>query len=103
MYPSYSIRARELTALIDSPILCFRRTPLAVLSSFLFPNREAENRSTNLRAVPDLFRSSDNANRDPEGLTMTEAPCRREMVLEIPAETVQKAVARVAKEFARVA
>src|ERR1700733_7322390 len=34
---------------------------------------------------------------------MTEATCRRELDLEIPAETVQKAVARVAKEFARVA
>jgi hypothetical protein len=29
---------------------------------------------------------------------MTEATCRRELELEIPAETVQKAVARVAKE-----
>ena len=34
---------------------------------------------------------------------MTEATCRRELELEIPAETVQKAVERVAKEFARVA
>ncbi len=34
---------------------------------------------------------------------MTEATCRRELELEIPAEAVQKAVARVAKEFARVA
>lgn len=34
---------------------------------------------------------------------MTEATCRRELELEIPAETVQKAVARVAKQFARVA
>src|ERR1700733_13402962 len=34
---------------------------------------------------------------------MTEATCRRELDLEIPAETVQKAVERVAKEFARVA
>jgi trigger factor len=34
---------------------------------------------------------------------MSEATCRRELDLEIPAETVQKAVARVAKEFARVA
>src|SRR5271170_5142696 len=34
---------------------------------------------------------------------MTEATCRRELELEIPAETVQKAVARVAKEFARMA
>jgi trigger factor len=34
---------------------------------------------------------------------MSEATCRRELELEIPAETVQKAVARVAKEFARVA
>jgi len=34
---------------------------------------------------------------------MTEATCRRELELEIPAEIVQKAVARVAKEFARVA
>jgi trigger factor len=40
---------------------------------------------------------------DFEGLTMTEATCRRELDLEIPAEAVQKAVARVAKEFARVA
>jgi trigger factor len=40
---------------------------------------------------------------DPEGVTMTEATCRRELELEIPAETVQEAVARVAKEFARVA
>src|ERR1700688_1168276 len=34
---------------------------------------------------------------------MTEATCRRELDLEIPAETVQKAVTRVAREFARVA
>src|SRR5271154_3265478 len=34
---------------------------------------------------------------------MTEATCRRELELEIPAEAVQKAVERVAKEFARVA
>jgi len=34
---------------------------------------------------------------------MTEATCRRELELEIPAEVVQKAVARVAREFARVA
>jgi trigger factor len=34
---------------------------------------------------------------------MTEATCRRELDLEIPAEAVQKAVDRVAKEFARVA
>jgi trigger factor len=34
---------------------------------------------------------------------MTEATCRRELELEIPADTVQKAVERVAKEFARVA
>lgn len=34
---------------------------------------------------------------------MTEASCRRELELEIPAEEVQKAVERVAKEFARVA
>lgn len=34
---------------------------------------------------------------------MTDATCQRELELEIPAETVQKAVARVAKEFARVA
>jgi len=34
---------------------------------------------------------------------MTEATCRRELDLEIPADTVQKAVERVAKEFARVA
>jgi trigger factor len=34
---------------------------------------------------------------------MTEASCRRELELEIPAETVQKTVERVAKEFARVA
>lgn len=34
---------------------------------------------------------------------MTEATCRRELELEIPAETVQKAVERVAKQFARVA
>jgi len=40
---------------------------------------------------------------DSEGVTMTEATCRRELELEIPAETVQKAVERVAKEFARVA
>jgi trigger factor len=45
----------------------------------------------------------ENAILDLEGLTMTEATCRRELELEIPAETVQKAVARVAKEFARVA
>src|SRR6202040_2937640 len=41
--------------------------------------------------------------RDSEDVTMTEATCRRELDLEIPAETVQKAVERVAKEFARVA
>ena len=34
---------------------------------------------------------------------MTEATCKRELDLEIPAEAVQKAVDRVAKEFARVA
>src|ERR1700733_14959699 len=34
---------------------------------------------------------------------MTEATCRRELDLEFPAEAVQKAVDRVAKEFARVA
>jgi trigger factor len=34
---------------------------------------------------------------------MTEATCQRELDLEIPAEEVQKAVERVAKEFARVA
>jgi len=34
---------------------------------------------------------------------MTEATCRRELELEVPAEEVQKAMERVAKEFARVA
>jgi trigger factor len=34
---------------------------------------------------------------------MSEATCRRELDLEIPAETVQKAVERVSREFARVA
>ncbi len=34
---------------------------------------------------------------------MTEATCRRELELEIPADEVQKAVERVAREFARVA
>jgi len=34
---------------------------------------------------------------------MSEATCRRELDLEIPADIVQKAVERVAKEFARVA
>ena len=34
---------------------------------------------------------------------MSEATCRREIEIEIPAETVQKAVERVAREFARVA
>jgi trigger factor len=34
---------------------------------------------------------------------MSEATCRRELDLEIPADIVQKAVDRVAKEFARVA
>src|SRR6266567_4685336 len=34
---------------------------------------------------------------------MAEATCRRELDLEIPAEEVQKAVERVAREFARVA
>jgi trigger factor len=34
---------------------------------------------------------------------MTEATCRRELELEIPAADVQKAVEKVAKEFARVA
>src|SRR5271165_5720867 len=68
------------------------------------PDREAaKSRSTNRWAVPDLFRSSDNEDCDCEGVTMTEATCRRELELEIPAETVEKAVARVAKEFARVA
>jgi trigger factor len=40
---------------------------------------------------------------DNDGLTMTEATCLRELELEIPAEDVQKAVERVAREFARVA
>jgi trigger factor len=34
---------------------------------------------------------------------MTEASCRRELELEVPAEEVRKAIERVAKEFARVA
>src|ERR1700722_12920514 len=34
---------------------------------------------------------------------MTETTCRRELDLEVPAEEVQKAVERVAKEFSRVA
>src|SRR5271154_4607787 len=34
---------------------------------------------------------------------MAETNCRRELDLEIPAEDVQKAVERVAKEFARIA
>ena len=34
---------------------------------------------------------------------MSEATCRRELELEIPAEEVAKAVERVAREFARVA
>src|ERR1700687_4186805 len=34
---------------------------------------------------------------------MTEATCRRELALEIHAETVQKAVERGVREFARVA
>ena len=34
---------------------------------------------------------------------MTEATCRRELDLEIPAEEVQQAIERIAKEFARVA
>jgi len=34
---------------------------------------------------------------------MTEATCRRELELEIPAEDVQKKIEKVAKEFARVA
>src|ERR1700730_17426179 len=34
---------------------------------------------------------------------MTEATCRRELELEIPAEEVQKAVERVARDFAKVA
>src|SRR5271170_5346646 len=34
---------------------------------------------------------------------MAETTCRRELDLEIPAEDVQKAVERVAREFARVA
>jgi trigger factor len=38
-----------------------------------------------------------------EDQTMTEATCLRELELEIPAEDVQKAVERVAREFARVA
>jgi trigger factor len=58
-----------------------------------------------LGAVPEVIRPFEIANHflESEGLTMTEATCRREMELEIPAETVQKAVARVAKEFAKVA
>src|ERR1700682_4494908 len=34
---------------------------------------------------------------------MTQANCRREMELEVPADDVQKAVEKVAREFARVA
>ena len=34
---------------------------------------------------------------------MTEATCRRELELEVPAEDVQKAMERVAREFARAA
>src|SRR5580692_8959443 len=34
---------------------------------------------------------------------MSEATCRRELELEIPAETVQKTVEKVAREFAKVA
>ena len=34
---------------------------------------------------------------------MTEATCRRELELEIPAEDVQKTIERIAREFARVA
>ena len=34
---------------------------------------------------------------------MTETTCRRELDLEIPAEEVQKAVEKVARDFARVA
>jgi trigger factor len=34
---------------------------------------------------------------------MAEANCRRELDLEVPAETVQKAVEKVAREFARIA
>ena len=34
---------------------------------------------------------------------MAEANCRRELDLEIPATEVQKAIERVAREFARVA
>src|SRR6202166_1376628 len=53
--------------------------------------------------APDSFRSSENTIRDSEGVIMTEATCRRELELEIPAADVQKAVEKVAKEFARVA
>jgi hypothetical protein len=42
----------DLTPMIDSPILCFRCIPLAVLSRLLFPDREAaRSRSMNIRAV----------------------------------------------------
>ncbi len=41
MILSYANRLRELTQVIDSPILCFRCLPLTVLSRFLFPDREA--------------------------------------------------------------
>ena len=34
---------------------------------------------------------------------MTEATCRRELELEVPAEEMEKAMAKIAKEFARVA
>ncbi|MGH9792321.1 MAG: trigger factor family protein, partial [Candidatus Acidiferrales bacterium] len=34
---------------------------------------------------------------------MTEATCRRELELEVPAEQVEKAMEKVAREFARVA
>ena len=94
---------------MDSPILLFRCTPLAVLSRFLFPDREAAKSSS-----ADIFKAIGRRVFDPldilnnvswkcEDLTMTEATCRRELDLEIPAEAVQKAVDRVAKEFARVA
>jgi trigger factor len=45
----------------------------------------------------------DHARNEPEGQTMSEATCRRELDLEIPAEIVQKTVEKVAKQFARVA
>jgi trigger factor len=70
----------------------------------IFPDREgARSTSTDTVAVSESNRPFNNAVINLEDLIMSEATCRRELELEIPAEAVQKAVERVAREFARVA